>query len=391
MNSLLTSPGSFKRTRNVAYLDLDQNKQEFGPPGQISLVLVKQPNLKPRFARSTFSDGENRVVRAHAIRLNGHKEDMEHYLEAVRDLLQQYHSLLAESSKDIPLIAKCPFWFQASGYDLTVNLTGTLKPSHVLCFASGPAKILQWVQKAAASTQIEVLPPQPFLNINKSPRTTAEIHEMQMLSYFHSESFEKKAVRWNAIPLAHQRPFDVSYAEGSCDFASVFIFGEVPIMYPNMLSTLLNGSIVSLLTVEDTSVFENREAFRGEGDGIPYSTVGPRGYTIPFDPRKSRVIGLGLIRGIDTKAQTMQVITPVPAKKIAEVRWNRLVLAFGAFETPGWAYLEEKYYQEWAKRQDRTVTGSDAAAPWVEELGGVEDGNRGIGLGMQIWKTRRFQ
>jgi polynucleotide 5'-hydroxyl-kinase GRC3/NOL9 len=391
MNSFLTSPGAFKRPRTVAYLDLDQNKQEYGPPGQISLILVKQPNLKPRFARSAFNDSENIVVKAHAIRLNGHKEDMEHYLEAVRDLLHQHKSLLANSSKDIPLIANCPFWFQASGYDLTVNLTKTLKPSHMLCFASGPAKVLQWVQKAAGPTSVEILPAQPFLNVNKSPRTLAEVQEMHMLSYFHSESGEKKSARWNALPLAHQRPFDVSYGEKNSEIAGVFIFGEVPSMYPNMLSTLLNGSIVSLLAIEDALAFENRTVRRGEDDGIPYLTVGPRGYTIPFDPRRSRVIGLGLIRGIDTEAQTMQIVTPVPAKQIAEVPWNRLVLAFGAFESPGWAYLEETYYQEWAKGQNRTVTGSDMPAPWVEEFGGEEDGKRSGGLGMQVWKTRRFQ
>lgn len=375
----------------MAYLDLDQNKQEYGPPGQISLVLVKHPNLSSRFARSTFNDGENEVVRAHAIRLNGHKEDMEHYLDAARDLLQKYHSLNHASNKNIPLIVNCAFWFQASGYYLTTNLTETLKPSHVLCFASGPVKVLQWVQKAAGSTKVEILPPQPFLSTNKSSRTAAEVNEMHLLSYFHSEHSGKKSAKWSAVPLAHLRPFNISYGEKSSEFAGVFIFGEVPVMYPNMLSTLLNGSIVSLVAVEDASAFKNRKTLRGKDDEIPYFTVGPRGYTNPFDACKSRVIGLGLIRGIDTKAQTMQIITPVPAKQIAAVPWDQLVLAFGGFESPGWAYMEETYYQEWAKGQGRNVTVSDAFAPWVEEMGGEEDGKRSGGLGMQVWKTRRFQ
>lgn len=391
INSLLTGPGAHKKPHTVAYLDLDQNKQEYGPPSQISLALIKQPNLKPRFARSTFNDGENKVVRAHAIRLNGHKEDMEHYLGAVRDLLQHYHSLNKGANQGVTLIVNCPFWFQASGYDLTVKLTETLKPSHVLCFASGPAKVLNWVQKAAATASLERLPPQPFFNINKSPRTAAEVNEMHILSYFHSDSSEKKAPKWNALPLAHQRPFDVSYGERSADFSGVFIFGEVPVMYPNMLSTLLNGSIVSILAIEEASILGKRKVLRGEDDRIPYFTVGPRGYSVPFEPCKSRTIGLGLIRGIDPKAQTMQIVTPVPAKQIAEIPSNRLVLAFGGFESPGWAYLEETYYQEWAKGQGRTVVVSDVAAPWVEEMDGVEDGKRVGGLGMQVWRTRRFQ
>lgn len=387
----MTNPRAIKKSRPVAYLDLDQNKQEYGPPGQVSLILVKHPNLKPRFARSTLNDGENKVVRAHAIRLNGHKEDMEHYLDAVRDLLQYYHSLNQGLDQGAALIVNCPFWFQASGYDLTVNLTETLKPSHVLCFASGPAKVLNWVQKAAATASLEMLPPQPFFNINKSPRTAAEVNEMHILSYFHSESSEKKAPKWNALPLAHQRPFDVSYEERSADFVGVFIFGEVPVMYPNMLSTLLNGSLVSILAIEDASALDNRKVLRGEDDGIPYFTVGPRGYSVPFEPRKSRSIGLGLIRGIDSKAQTMQIVTPVPAKQIAEIPSDRLVLAFGGFESPGWAYLEERYYQDWARGLGRTVAISDVATPWVEEMDGVEDGKRVGGLGMQVWRTRRFQ
>jgi polynucleotide 5'-hydroxyl-kinase GRC3/NOL9 len=375
----------------VAYLDLDQIKQEYGPPGQVSLVLINQPNLTTRFARSTFSNGQNRIVKAHAIRLNGHKEDMDHYLETARDLLQQYRSLLESSSQEIMLIVNCPFWFQASGHKLTVNLTAILRPSHVLCFASGPAKVLNRLQEVAGSTSIGILPPQPFLNINRSPRPTAEIHDMHMLSYFHSESSQKKAGRWSALPLAHQRPFDISYGENKCEFAGIFIFGEVPTMHSNMLSTLLNGSIVSLLAIEDLSTLESREILRGQDDRIPYFTAGPRGYTIPFDSHKSRCIGLGLIRGIDAKAHKMQIVTPVPAKQIAEIPWNRLVLAFGAFESPGWAYLEEKYYQEWAEGKGQTTTGSDMSAPWVEDMVGDDEGKRSGGLGMQVWKARRFQ
>ncbi|TLD19378.1 Pre-mRNA cleavage complex II Clp1 [Venturia nashicola] len=391
INSLLTGPRAVKKSRPVAYLDLDQNKQEYGPPGQISLVLVKQPNLKPRFARSTFNDGENKVVRAHAIRLDGHKEDMKHFLDAASDLMHHYHSWSKGENQAAALIVNCPIWFQASGYDLTVNLTETLKPSHIMCFASGPAKVLNWVHKAAGTASLEILPPQPYFNINKSPRTAAEVNEMHMVSYFHSDSSEQKAAKWNALPLSHQRPFDVSYGEKGADFAGVFIFGEVPVMYPNMLSTLLNGSIVSIVAIEEASLLNNREVLRGEDDRIPFFTVGPRGYTIPFEPRKSRTLGLGLIRGINAKAQTMQIVTPVPAKQMAEIASDRLVLAFGGFESPGWAYLEEMYYQEWAQGQGRTVTVSDMAAAWIEEMDGVEEGKRVGGLGMQVWKTRRFQ
>lgn len=390
-NSLLTNPKVIKQPRPVAYLDLDQNKQEYGPPGQISLVLVKQPNLKPRFARSTVSGGEYKVVRAHAIRLNGHKEDMEHYLDAVCDLLQHYHSLNRGIDQCAALIVNCPFWFQASGYDLTVNLTKTLKPSHVLCFASGPAKVLDWVQKAASTASLETLPPQPFFNINKSPRTAAEVNEMHILSYFHSDGSEKTVPTWTAVPLAHQRPFDVSYRETSADFAGVLIFGEVPVMYPNMLSTLLNGSLVSIQVIEDASLLGKQKVLFGDDDRIPHFTVGPRGYSVPFEPSKSRTIGLGLIRGINTQAQTMQIVTPVPAKQIAKIPSNRLVLAFGGFESPGWAYLEEMYYQEWAKVQGQTMAVSDVITPWVEKMDEVEDGKRVGGLGMQVWKTRRFQ
>jgi polynucleotide 5'-hydroxyl-kinase GRC3/NOL9 len=391
MNTLLTSPRSSNRPRSVAFIDLDQNKQEFSPPGQISLVLIKQPLLEPNFARSARGEDGNRIIRAHAIGLNGHKEDMAHYLEAVRDLLQHYQSLADEGPHDLPLVVNCPAWYQGSGTDLTISLTEILDTSHVLCFAQGPAKVLQGIQNAAGSMQIETLPPQPFLN-TRSIRTAADMHEMQMLSYYHSESDGRGRANWDATPLAHRRPFHASYGEKSCEFAGIFIFGEVPVMYPSMLSTLLNGSIVSLIAVEDASALRDREVLRGEGDNIPYFTAGSKGYTMPFDPQKSRVIGLALIRGIDAMTQTMQIITPVPGKQVAEVPWDQLVLAFGALECPGWAYLEEIYYQEWAKGNDGETIGSDVAAPWVEELGEDEDGRRqALGLGMQVWKTRRFQ
>jgi hypothetical protein len=98
----------------------------------------------------------------------------------------------------------------------------------------------------------------------------------------------------------------------------------------------------------------------------------------------------------------MQIITPVPAQQIAEVRWSRLVLAFGALESPGWVYTEEMCYGEWMKRKGKGRGGvegeglSDSAqvAPWVEVEGtGVdEEGKKGMVAGaMQAWKTRRFQ
>jgi polynucleotide 5'-hydroxyl-kinase GRC3/NOL9 len=395
INNWLSIPRSSKRLKAIAMLDLDPTKSENSPPGQISLTIVLKPILKPSFARTGIIQESNQIIRAHAIGLDGYRENTVHYLEAVEDLIVHYHSLANNESlqvkgfSNVPLVAIFPAWYQGSGVDLNVSLTRTIKPSQVICLGQGSLKAMDALQEAAGERKIEVIGPQPFQS-SRAARTTSELREMQLLSYFHSEQDSTGLLVWNSKPLSSRRPYQVSYSVDRCEIAGVFAFGEVPVMYPNMLSTLLNGSLVSLIAIEDASELKDADISRGEGDQIPYFAAGPKGYTTPFDPRKSLVIGVALIRAINTTEQTLQILTPVPAQKIAEIDYERLVLAFGAQECPGWAYTEDQYYHGSMRGKGKKKASVNEMVPWVEDAGDDEGRKQLSGPAMQAWKTRRF-
>jgi polynucleotide 5'-hydroxyl-kinase GRC3/NOL9 len=395
MNHWLSAPRSTKRLKAVAMLDLDPNKPENSPPGQISLTVFRKPILEPPFARPLAKQGYYRLVRAHAIGFDGYKENSAHYMNAVVDLIEHYRTLIKDDSLELngttkcPLVVLCPAWHQGSGVDLNVGLMRTIKPSRIFCLGEGSPKAMDALQGAAGGTQIQVIQPQPQPS-SRAARTPSELREMQLLSYFHSEAEFNEVTIWNSTPLSSRRPYQVSYSAERCDLAGIFIFGEVPVMYPNMLSTLLNGSLVSLVAVEDESVFEDTEVCRGHGDNIPYFTAGPKGYTDPFDPRKSSVFGVALVRGINSAEQTFQVLTPVPPETIANIAHKRLVLTFGSLECPGWAYTEEHYYRGGIKNKRKKQALTDETSPWVEEADDDEGKKQLSGPAMQAWKTRRF-
>jgi polynucleotide 5'-hydroxyl-kinase GRC3/NOL9 len=393
-NSWLSSLAIGKRESAVAILDLDPNKPEHSPPGQISLVLAREPILSPSFTRPSTTSGQI-LIRSHAIGIDGSRENTPQYLDAVQNLLECYRSLDGDDSLDIevnsdfPLIVTCPAWYQGSGMDLNVNLTQALAPSHVVCLGEGPTKAMAALQRAAGSTRLQILQSQPYPTTGTF-RTASELREMQLISYFHSEWNNSGPLLWNPTPLTARKPYQVSYGEQGSDFLGVFIFGEVPVMYANMLSTLLNGSLVSLIAIEDDAALDAMELCRGEEDRIPYFAAGDKGYTSPFDPSMSTVIGVALIRSVDSEEQTMQILTPVPPQALAKVPHKRLVLAFGALECPGWAYTEDFYHRDWAKdRLDEGVGKELKSAPWVEYVG--EEVRQVSGPAMQAWKSRRFQ
>ncbi|KAF2429502.1 hypothetical protein EJ08DRAFT_661623 [Tothia fuscella] len=396
LNNWLSIPSMQKREVAVAVLDINPNKSEHSLPGQISLVVTRVPTLSPACARPQSNYLETKIIRSHAIGLDGFRENREHYLEAVKDLLNCYKCLSEgdtlgfDISPDLPLIIACPAWYQGSGMDLNVSLTQVIRPSHIICLGESSPKAMGALQNAAGVIPLPILQPQPYQTIRPT-RTLSELRDMQLLSYFHSNLYEEGAIHWEENPLTTRKPYIVSYKRGESDFAAIFIFGEVPVMYPNMLSTLLNGSLVSIIVMsEKDTKFIDLKTYRGEGDSIPYFPTGPKGYTTPFNPSTSSVIGVALIRSIDAEAQTLHILTPISMDVLARIPKERLVLAFGALECPGWAYTEDLYYREWAKGKGEKSKGAEfKTLPWVEEVG--EESGRVSGVAMQAWKARRFQ
>jgi polynucleotide 5'-hydroxyl-kinase GRC3/NOL9 len=393
INSWLSAPRSSKRVAAVAMLDLDMDKSENSPPGQITLSIIRKPILDPPYTRTVAKHASKDIIRAHAIGLNGYRENASHYLKAVVDLINHYRTTVKANSlegiSDLPLVVVCPAWHQGSGVDLNISLSRMIRPSHLICIGESAFRAMNTLQEALGEAQIQVLQPQPYLS-NRPARTASELREMQLLSYFHAEQDSNGLTIWNSMPLSSRRPYHVSYSAERCEFAGIFVFGEIPVMYSKMLSTLLNGSLISVIAIEDASVLQDTKLCRGEGDNIPYFAAGPKGYTTPFDPEKSCVIGVGLIRGINSEDQTLQILTPIPPQTVADIPHERLVLAFGALECPGWAYTEDMYYDDGSRSKSKNQGSTVRITPWVEDARDDEGSNKLSGPAMQAWKTRRF-
>jgi polynucleotide 5'-hydroxyl-kinase GRC3/NOL9 len=150
-------------------------------------------------------------------------------------------------------------------------------------------------------------------------------------------------------------------------------------MNANMLKTVINGSILGLVAIEDgsalpTSPTKNADAEerfsremsssdcdslatsairRSAEEALPYLFIGHWANT-PLDPTRTRSIGQVLVRSINKKSRTLSILTPVSPETIRTLRAEgiALVLVRGRLDTPGWAYTEE-YYEGLAATRDR--------------------------------------
>ena len=222
----------------------------------------------------------------------------------------------------------------------------------------------------------------------------------------------------------HCTPLVVRYSDQHSGIVGVLRYDyQIP---SDMLAEGINGMVVAIVEIEDPRAFRNlarevRSESKG-GDGVsdmasqPVTLTSPEG--IPFipnpddialDPRHSRTIGLALIRGIDAKEKSLQVLTPMPVEKITDARsrGHGIVLVHGKFDAPTWAYTEHLYEQAdqddepmaelEVTDEDTSEDGSDVEAdlaadaaddttvPWVEVL----RGNEKRPVGSRVWRVRR--
>jgi hypothetical protein len=168
-------------------------------------------------------------------------------------------------------------------------------------------------------------------NVMQLPRPQVEEHKRSLQAYFHSSKKLRPA------PLKNQIPYELSYEEGGAGFVGVLVPGELTCMPPNWLSTLLNGSIVTIILLAEDYPLNDRATKRSEPEGIPYFLANDDGEVESLDPHHSRSAGLGLVRGIDAAGKQLHVITPELLGKLPR---GRIVLELGGYDAT-WAYTED--------------------------------------------------
>jgi len=382
----------------VYYLDLDPGQAEFSPPGQVTLVLLRQPVFGPPYTHPTTGIvSANHTIRAHSIASNRPSDFPEHFIACAVDLMDTFRRLQSKS-KDVlltPLVINCPAWYAHSGTELIATLIKKLRGvTQVVSLSSPFVQIAQQLAAVAHPIPFHLVDPQPNQQV-APPRTGAELREMQMLSLFHQDEVEGGHLQWDAFPLTSMKPYDLSYDPDPerRTFLGVLSLGELP--EPELLHTILNATVAAVVYIDDMSALDGYEVRRGPADYIPYFDGGVDGFTRALDPRKTRLVGLVLIRGIDWVHMRFQVLTPIPEAVLGQLDGNRTVLVRGHFDLPGFAVKEDIYVEEHMERQrDKkfphdTESGPppEREVPWVRK-GGPNDHMNLLSVKM---RSRRFR
>ena len=154
---------------------------------------------------------------------------------------------------------------------------------------------------------------------------------------------------------------------------------------PPPASTLLSTSPNAPVTSR-----QPKPSIRRSKEGIPHLFSG-HGSNIPLDPSKTRCIGQVLIRGIDTRFNVLQVISPIPAATFARCReqGTKIVLVRGKLDMPTWAY-EEECIEALTAQDERARWRKHRAAGEVEDSEGYSgDSDSKSDFDVEAWAERQ--
>lgn len=332
-----------------------------------------------------------------------------------------------------------PGWVQGTGLELLSSLIRTIRPTEVVYMSEdGPEDTVEGLKAACGNIPFSPLPSQSG---DYTSRTALHLRTMQYMSYFHMDGIPNEFTQWNPASLTSVPPLEVNYAGSSQGIAGIICYGSQ--IMPDLLADAINGTIVAIVEIQDPKAFQislHRGAGSGEEsqdvdmavdaeeetDGVTIRSLDPSLTTrtqegLPFiqqevslDPKYTNSLGLALIRGIDTQREVVQLLTPLDPRSIEGVRksGSLIVLLAGKFDSPTWAYVEDRYSQGHAARsKEREQSGeavevmeedtdedmSDDAEdemepladhseiPWTETL----HGGQKRAVGSRVWRVRR--
>ncbi|KAF4545706.1 Pre-mRNA cleavage complex II Clp1 [Lasiodiplodia theobromae] len=368
---------------SIFLLDIDPGQPEYSPPGQVSLIELRQPIFGPPFTHPSASTGSyQRTIRSHFIGANSPKDNPEHFIECVVDLMTHYQKHLTFGNTHGPIIVNSPGWIIGTGLQILTTLIARLSLTDVVYTTDEPSRSHDALRTAAASASVprfQAIPTQPS-GATAPARTAAEFRDMQTLSYFHLGAPQQGSPTqsWDATLLAAHKPFVLSYAgaaagedptpeqrgddptTASRDFLAVMLLGEA--LPPSTLATILNGAVIGIVALSPTTTTTANDLstaiIRTPAENIPLLSAaaisgGNSGHIEPLSPQTSHLVCLGLVRGIDAARQALHLLVPAACEHlVAELAApERTVLVVGAgMDTPGWAYLEELHAAEARKR-----------------------------------------
>ncbi|KMU90302.1 GRC3 [Coccidioides immitis H538.4] len=156
--------GKASSSDGVAYIDLDPGQPEFSPPGEVYLAHLRRPVLGPSFSHPVLvSPYDGSIVKSHHIGATSPKDDPNHYVLCVMDLLNRYRVLL-QSYPQCPAVINYPGWIFGQGLEIATWFIRSLDLSDVVYMSvQGPEEVILPLREAASEAGVPVttLPSQP--------------------------------------------------------------------------------------------------------------------------------------------------------------------------------------------------------------------------------------
>jgi polynucleotide 5'-hydroxyl-kinase GRC3/NOL9 len=357
-NMITSRPGSTR----CLYLELDPGQPEFGTPGQISLVEVKAPLLGPSYTHSAGPQSNDfRLIRSHTIAATSFREDSAHYLACAADLF--------DYAGGAPLVVNSCGWTSGLGGNVLLALSRSLFIDTVVLLGEPESSDL--VQSLPQTCSLHTIPKRLS---RPSARSPAELRSMQTMAFLHQKANTSVALaKWNTKPISTHRPWVVSYAGETSSITAILSYGQGP--NPDMLSEVLNGSIVAIVVSDSAqSIIAEDGILRTEAEHLPYVPESAAGASQALDPQRSHCVGIALVRGMDCSNKSLHLIAQLSDTDISELEeeGRQVVLVRGRFDAPEWAYLEDIHHDGGDGGKER---------PWVTKraLVGVEG---------SVWRMR---
>jgi polynucleotide 5'-hydroxyl-kinase GRC3/NOL9 len=363
-----------KNQKSVVFLDLNPDNPVVGLPGHFSLSNISSPLLHPQWAVNNVQRQlhQDDTVTSYATgKWNPRNASI--YYEYAKNLLHEGLELL-DTMVHNSILVYLPPWLQG-GLGMTVmKLLEALEVKDVIVVGAAPNEHLA-SYLSRKKLNVVAIPNTAEPQLSTRNFTASQRRNLSLQTYFHS--IHHGSARWNPAPLSTWRPHVVSYAksdlygstwQGGIDFNCLVVPNDLPPMYPNMLSSLFNGTIVSIMVMGRTSELPDLTIKRGAGDDIPYHEG------LYLHGNGDKVVGMALIRAMDVENQLLHLIAP---DWLASLNKEQIMLTADVVDTPAWAYAEDFHYFQWAKRNTDSATGElladtkgSGGSPWIE----VNDG-----------------
>lgn len=163
--------------RRCIYLDLDPGQPEFGPPGQVSVIEVAAPLLGPPFTHpATKQSTSFRLLKSHSIAGTSFKDDPQHYIACVKDLLRHV-------DRRYSLAINSCGWVTGLGASVLGQLAKDLAITDLVVLEPVEDGLIESLKPFSKSPVVHRIPRR---STRPSARAPAEIRTMQTMAYFHS-------------------------------------------------------------------------------------------------------------------------------------------------------------------------------------------------------------